>query len=202
MGENKSDKPNSDAVKDSSSQFQNPWKTIGTALKYANNWIRVREDQVIRPDGNPGIYGVVETRMATAVIALTPKREVYLVGQYRYPTKHYSWEIIEGGTEHGEEPRHAAERELEEEAGLKASKWCELGEPVHLSNCYTDEVGYFFLAQGLTSVPARPEGTEVLVIEKKPFSEVMAMVEDGIIKDMLTIVGIYRLERYLRKNKL
>jgi len=102
---------------------QNPWQTKSSRLVYENAWIRVREDQVTCPDGQPGIYGVVETRIATGVIALTPQHEIYLVGQFRYPTGEYSWEIIEGGTEDGEEPLAAAKRELQEEAGLVARTW-------------------------------------------------------------------------------
>ncbi|NLF58413.1 MAG: DNA mismatch repair protein MutT, partial [Candidatus Hydrogenedens sp.] len=51
---------------------QNPWKTLGSRVVYRNPWITVREDEVIRPDGLPGIYGVVETRIAAGVLALTP----------------------------------------------------------------------------------------------------------------------------------
>ncbi|MBA4078861.1 MAG: DNA mismatch repair protein MutT, partial [Cyanobacteria bacterium PR.023] len=37
----------------------NPWKTISQSVVYENPWIKVQEDQVIRPDGLDGIYGVV-----------------------------------------------------------------------------------------------------------------------------------------------
>ena len=54
---------------------QNPWRTLSTRPIYANPWIKVREDQVIRPDGNPGIYGVVEFQSwAIAVVPLTVYR--------------------------------------------------------------------------------------------------------------------------------
>ena len=39
----------------------NPWKTLSSRVVYTNPWITVREDQVIRPDGAPGVatnYGV------------------------------------------------------------------------------------------------------------------------------------------------
>ncbi len=44
----------------------------------------------------------------------------YLVGQYRFPIDQYSWEIPEGGCPEGSTPLEAAQRELEEETGLKA----------------------------------------------------------------------------------
>ena len=180
---------------------RNPWKVVSTEVKYRNPWITVREDQVIRPDGKPGIYGVVETRIATGVVALTPDNRVYLVGQYRYPMEQYSWEIVEGGSDEGEDPFVTVKRELEEEAGLKASEWIQLGDEFHLSNCHSNERGFVYLARGLTEVSKRPEGTEVLQVKTVPFAKLLEMVDSGEVKDGLTIVGALRAERYLAGNR-
>ena len=177
--------------------FGNPWKTLGSRQIYKNPWISVREDDVIRPDGKPGIYGVVDTRIATGIVALTEDRQVYLVGQYRYPTKNYSWEIIEGGSEDNQSALETAKRELKEEAGLAAKNWLQLGDEYHLSNCFSSEVGFVFLASGLTEVGAEPEGTEVLQIKKVSFERAIKMVDTGEIKDGVSIVGLLRAERYL-----
>ena len=173
----------------------NPWKTVSSRKIYENPWIRVREDQVIRPDGTPGIYGVVDSKIATGVLALTPQNEIYLVGQYRYPTQMYSWEIIEGGTDVGETPLQAAQRELREEAGLAAKEWQQLGDEVHTSNCFTSEVGVFFIARNLTEVGHAPEATEVLTLKKATFKDCLAMVDSGEIKDGMSIMGVLRLAR-------
>ena len=180
----------------------NPWRTKSSRIVYENPWIRVREDQVDRPDGSPGIYGVVETRIATGVVALTPDFEIYLVGQYRYPTNEYSWELPEGGTDPGEAPLDAIKRELQEEAGLTAVRWQQLGGEFHLSNCFSSERALVYLAQDLGEVASQPEATEVLTIRKIPLSECIAMVESGEIKDAITIVGIYRIEKFIEKGKL
>ena len=173
----------------------NPWKTLSSQLVYENAWIRVREDQVIRPDGNPGIYGVVDTRIATGVIALTPENEIYIVGQYRYPTDMYSWEIIEGGADDNETPLTAAKRELREEAGIIANSWEQLGDEIHTSNCFTSEIGFFFVARDLTEVGHAPEATEVLTVRKVPFRDCVAMVDSGEIKDAMSIMAILRFAR-------
>src|SRR5690349_3811121 len=39
---------------------RNPWTTLHSRIAYANEWLRIREDAVLRPDGQPGLYGVVE----------------------------------------------------------------------------------------------------------------------------------------------
>jgi 8-oxo-dGTP pyrophosphatase MutT (NUDIX family) len=176
---------------------ENPWKTLGTKLIYTNPWITVREDQVIRPDGGHGIYGVVETRIATGIVALTPQEEVYMIGQYRYPVKEYSWEIVEGGADNGEAPEDAAKRELKEEAGLVAKEFFQLGPEVHLSNCFSAERAVFFMARGLTEVEKAPEGTEVLQVKKVPFTECLSMVRSGQIKDAMSIIAILRSAHYL-----
>ena len=176
---------------------RNPWKRISSREIYSNPWITVREDQVIRPDGKEGIYGVVDTRIAVGVVALTPEHDIYLVGQWRYPLDIYSWEIVEGGTDPGEEPLETAKRELVEEAGLIAESWAPLGPKVHLSNCFTSEEAVFFLAKDLHETEASPDGTEELVIKKTPFQEALNMVETGEISDAMTVIALERMSKQL-----
>lgn len=174
----------------------NPWKTVSSKVVYKNSWITVREDAVIRPDGSAGIYGVVDARIATGVIAMTPEKEIFLVGQYRYPLDVYSWEIIEGGSDSGESAIAAAKRELMEEAGIKASHWEQLGGTIHLSNCHSSEVGYVFLARDLEFHEAKPDPTEVLTLKKLPLAEALVMLDTGKITDGMSIIALERLRRF------
>jgi len=176
---------------------ENPWKRLSTRSIYENPWIKVREDQVISPRGNPGIYGVVETRVATGVVALTDDQRITLIGQYRYPVEEYSWEIPEGGCEPGEEPLVAAQRELQEEAGITALRWEQLGGEVHVSNCFSSERGVLFLAQDLSSGVSEPDPTELLQVQTVTLREALALVDRGEIKDSLSIIAIYRIVRRL-----
>lgn len=169
----------------------NPWRTLSSRKVYQNPWIRVREDQVICPDGSPGIYGVVESKVATGVVAVDGEY-LYLVGQYRYPTEQYSWEIVEGGADDGESPLAAVRRELKEEAGLTASHWEQLGPEVHLSNCFTNERGYLFVAWGLEQGASAPDDTERLEVQRIHRDDVRKMLENGFIVDCMSIVGLYR----------
>jgi 8-oxo-dGTP pyrophosphatase MutT (NUDIX family) len=176
---------------------ENPWKRLDSRTVYANPWMSVREDRVVRPDGKEGIYGVVQTRVATGVVAITPSLDVYLVGQYRYPTDVYSWEIVQGGTDAGEEPIEACKRELQEEAGLIAKTWRPLGGEVHLSNCISSEVGFIFLAEGLTHTESSPDGTEVLHVKTVPLREAIRMAVTGEIVDAVSVIGILLAEKWL-----
>jgi 8-oxo-dGTP pyrophosphatase MutT (NUDIX family) len=168
----------------------NPWQTRESRTIYDNPWIRVREDQVTRPDGQPGIYGVVHFKnLAIGVLPIDDEGCTYLVGQHRYALNQYSWEIPEGGCPEGEAPLDAAARELLEETGLQAVHYELLGR-AHLSNSVSNEDSLFYLATGLTQGIAQPEGTEQLQVRRLPFIEALAMVQRGEITDAISILAI------------
>lgn len=174
-----------------------PWVRLSVRPVYSNPWISVEHHEVVRPDGNPGIYGVVH--FAHAAIGVVPIDEegcTWLVGQHRYPLDEYSWEIPEGGGEPGEDPQGAAARELSEEVGLRASHWVDLGR-VHTSNSVCNETGRVFLAQGLTLGTAHPEGTEQLQIRRVPFDEAVRMAATGEITDCVSVVALFRAKMWL-----
>lgn len=173
-------------------KFSNPWRTVASRVVYDNPWIRVREDEVIRPDGEPGIYGVVHFKnKAIGVVPVDAEGRLYLVGQYRYTLDCYSWEIPEGGCPEGEEPLAAARRELLEETGLEAGRWQLLG-VAHLSNSVSDEEALYYLATDLVQREARPEGTERLECRRVLFEDALGMVLRGEITDALSVLGILR----------
>jgi 8-oxo-dGTP pyrophosphatase MutT (NUDIX family) len=170
-------------------ETKSPWETLASREVYDNAWISVREDAVVRPDGEQGIYGVVHFKNIAIGILAIEGDYIYLVGQYRYPLNRYSWEIPEGGCGEGEDPLAAARRELEEETGLHAANWEKLGE-AHLSNSVSDELAIWFLATGLTQGQHSPEGTEQLKIRRVTFQEASSMAAKGEITDALSLLAI------------
>jgi 8-oxo-dGTP pyrophosphatase MutT (NUDIX family) len=174
----------------------NPWRTLSSERVYENPWIRVREDQVTRPDGELGIYGVVHYKNIAVGVLPVEDGHTYLVGQYRYPLDQYSWEIPEGGCPAGEEPLQAARRELKEETGFEAENWRMLGH-AYLSNSVADEYAVWFLATGLTPGERQPEDGEVLEVRRVPLDKALEMALDGRISDVLSQVALmsYALER-------
>jgi 8-oxo-dGTP pyrophosphatase MutT (NUDIX family) len=170
-----------------------PWTRRSRRVAYENAWITVWHDEVIRPDGADGIYGVVHfANVAAGVLALDDRDRVLLVGQHRYTLEDYSWEIPEGGVPAGETPLEGAQRELLEETGIVAAEWRELAR-LHLSNSVSDERAVLFTATGLTQGLATPDGTEDLAIRWLPFDEVLAMTLDGRITDAMTVVAVERI---------
>ncbi len=170
----------------------NPWTRRSRERVYANRWIEVFADDVLRPDGEPGVYGVVHFQnVAVGIVVLDDEGRTLLVGQYRYPTDHYSWEIPEGGAALGEDTLIAAQRELQEETGYAADHWEEILR-AELSNSVTDERAIAYLATGLREGESSPEGTEVLETRWVPLDEAVRMVRGGEITDALTVLALQR----------
>lgn len=177
-----------------------PWTRTSTRNIYANPWIRVREDAVIRPDGAPGIYGVVEfAHWASGIVAVDAEGRVALVGQHRYPLDYYSWEIPEGGIPKGDDLLSSAARELREETGIEAQRWDALGCLV-LSNSVTDEVAYLFLARVLTQGQPHPDPTEVLQVQWVSLEEACRQALTGEITESITVAGLLRAREFLHRE--
>nr|WP_303652804.1 NUDIX hydrolase [Paludisphaera mucosa] len=163
---------------------------MGKRPVYENPWIRVREDDVVRPDGQRGIYGVVEFKnRAVGVLPVEDDGSVWLVGQHRYPQDAYSWEMPEGGCPADESPEETAIRELKEETGITAGR-LELISTSHLSNSVSDEVAYIYRATGLTQGESEPEGSEQLVVRRVAWDETWRMLREGEITDAMSVIAI------------
>jgi 8-oxo-dGTP pyrophosphatase MutT (NUDIX family) len=177
----------------------NPWTTVSRRPVYENPWIAVREDRVIRPDGLPGIYGVVHFKnAAVGVLPVDDQGRVWLVGQYRYTLERYSWEIPEGGGSPDEPPEAAARRELREETGLAAGT-IELLATAHLSNSVSDEVAYIYRATDLTPGTSEPEGTERLHAHPVDWPVAWEMLRRGEITDSMSVIAL--LHEALRRDR-
>ena len=177
--------------------MRNPWKTLKSTPIYDNPWFSVRRDEVIQPDGRPGVYSVVSAnRLACGILPLWQDNSITLVGQYRYPIDLYTWEIPEGGGPLDVDSIEIAKQELIEETGLVAGQWTDLGS-CHLSNCFLDEICHLYLARDLQQHEKRPDGNEKLTTRRVPLEEAIAMAVDGRITDAISLAGLFRLSRYL-----
>lgn len=181
--------------------MENNWIKLGTTQHYDNPWISVTEDQVINPGGNKGIYGVVHFKnLAIGIIPMDQAGNIYMVGQYRYVSGHYSLEIPEGGGPLGIDPLDSAKRELKEETGLQAKTWEKLFE-MDLSNSVTDEKAIVYLATDLQQGESDPEETEELSVSKIHLNEAYQMVLDGKITDSITVAALFKMKIKLLENE-
>lgn len=174
-----------------------PWIIKETILKYKNPWIEVREDQVTRPDGKSGIFGVVEMKPGISVLALDEEGFVYLTEEFHYAIGKESIEVVSGAIDQGEEAIDAAKRELEEELGIEAEEWINLG---HLDP-FTSVIhspAYLFLAKRLHFGETKQEGSEKIQCKKIPFQDTINMVLESKITHGPSCVLILKAQGYLR----
>lgn len=128
---------------------KNPWITVKRKIVYESPYLRVREDEVIRPDGKKGIYNVVSKGRSNVIIPVSDSGEFYLVGQWRYPISRYSWELPGGKTEGGETLIQTGKRELWEETHLVAKNWRNLGW-LDLLSGVSDDIFDILVAEGVS----------------------------------------------------
>ena len=184
-----------------STEVKNPWTIFSSVEIHETPWIKVMKHDVLNPAGNPTIYSTVHfVNYALGVLALDEDYNSWIVGQYRFPIKQYSWEIPEGGGDKNVDPIQSAKRELSEEAGIEATKWTKIQE-LYMSNSVSDEKAFIYVAQDLTFHDAHPDEDEELKLRKIPFQQLHDMVINGDITDSITIIAVLK-AKYLIDNHL
>jgi 8-oxo-dGTP pyrophosphatase MutT (NUDIX family) len=170
--------------------------------RYRSPWIAVSQHEVIDPSGRPGIYGVIHfVNLAVGIVPLDDDLNTWIVGQYRYPTQTYSWEIPEGGGKRDLPPLESAVRELREETGISARRWTEILR-MDLSNSASDEQAIIYVAQDLDFHAPEPDHNEELALRKLPFAELFGMVMRGEITDSLTVAAVMKVKLMLLEGGL
>lgn len=177
-----------------------PWTITDSKTIYKNSWLSLREDNVIRPDGNNGIFGVVEMKHGVSVLPIDNDKNIYLTKEYHYAIEKVTIEAVSGGIDKGEKKEVAARRELQEELGITARKLIYLGKVLPLTSL-VKITNYLFLAEGLKFSNARPEGTEVIEIVKISMEKAIKWVFDGTICDGTTVALILKAREYFTTIK-
>jgi ADP-ribose pyrophosphatase len=169
--------------------------TLSSREVYKNQWMRVREDEILRSNGKKGIFGVVE-KDDSAIILPIDEGRVWLVEQFRYTIQERALELPQGGWEmEVKNPEELARGELKEEMGLDAAEMTYLG-ALWIAYGFTRQKQHVFLATGLTQTEKEPDPEEHdLVVRSMPVEEFEAMMLNGTIRDNCTVSawGLYLL---------
>jgi 8-oxo-dGTP pyrophosphatase MutT (NUDIX family) len=170
-----------------------PFSVLSTKTVYQNPWITVNEDEVIRPNGAPGIFGTIDYGRGISVVALTQHNTVLLVREFFYVLDTYGLLVPSGNLDKNESALDAAKRELLEEAGAQAATWSQLG-PVDPLTMIIKSPVQLFLAQGATII--QPPEDDLRLVEV-PFDEAHTMALTGTITHAPSCVAILRAKAYL-----
>ncbi len=169
--------------------------TLSSREVYRNRWMRVREDEILRSNGQKGIYGVVEKEDGAIILPIENGR-VWLVEQFRYTIQERTLELPQGTWNKPiEDPEELARGELQEELGLEAAQMTRLG-TMWIAYGFARQREHIFLATGLTPTEKKPDAEEHdLVVHSVPIAEFERMMLDGTIRDECTLAawGLYLL---------
>ncbi len=172
-------------------------ETVATREAYRNPWMVLREDDIRRPDGSPGIYAVVDKPTYALVMPYDGAR-FRLVEQFRYPVGARRWEFPQGTAPDlaDLEPAALAERELREETGLRATSFEALGQ-LDVAPGMSSQRGWVFLATGISEGDADREHEEQDMRSAWFQREnVEQMMRNGVIADAQSIAayGLFLLQ--------
>lgn len=178
------------------------WQTKSSTVVYENPWLFVREDQIVRPSGQDGTYGVVESKSdAVFVVPVDDEGNAYIIQQEHYTTRELAWQCVAGRTD-GEQPEVAARRELLEEAGLDAEEIIILSKARTATGITTFRTT-LCLARGLSSNQQHlDEEEDIKTIRKFPISTIQEMILTGKIANTESIAALLLAFNYLKREEV
>ena len=151
--------------------------------------LNLRCDHVRTPSGRIASREVVEHKSAVGMLAVTDRKSVLLVRQYRYAVHEVTLEVCAGLVEKGEDPFQAAEREMQEELGVKAKNLHKIGD-FYASPGFCTELFTLFAADGLEASSLPQDEDENVSVVELPFDEIPNMIKNGKIRDAKTFAAL------------
>lgn len=173
------------------------WEIRATRTPFTGNKTSVRTDEVVMPDGSVANRDYQVHPGSVAVLALDDKDRVVVLRQYRHPVRQKLWEIPAGLLDvPGENPLHAAQRELYEEAHVKAENWRVLTD-VYTTPGGCDEAVRIFLARELSEADgerfAREDEEADMEHARVPVADLVRGVLAGELHNNCLVVGVLSL---------
>ncbi|MER5492013.1 NUDIX hydrolase [Streptomyces sp. NPDC002490] len=173
------------------------WETRASETPFVGNKTSVRTDEVVMPDGAVARRDYQVHPGSVAVLALDDQDRVTVIDQYRHPVRQRLWEIPAGLLDvPGENPLHAARRELYEEAHLKAEDWRVLTD-VYTTPGGCDEAVRIFLARELSEAEGERYAVEHeegdMTVTSVPLAELARGVLAGELHNNCLVVGVLSL---------
>ncbi|MGW0466232.1 NUDIX domain-containing protein [Streptomyces sp. NPDC003027] len=170
------------------------WQVVATTTPFQGNKTSVRADDVVMPNGTVARRDYQVHPGSVAVVALDERDRVLVLKQYRHPVRMKLWEIPAGLLDvPGENPLHAAQRELYEEAHVKAEDWRVLTD-VYTTPGGCDEAVRIFLARELSEADGErfevSEEEADMELARIPLDELVRGVLAGELHNNCLVVGV------------
>lgn len=168
------------------------WKTLSSEEIYRTPWLKVRRDQVLNHEGKELTYSVIELHGPSVfIVAVNPAGNICMIQNYRYTVDKTMWETPAGFSD-GQNELKAAQRELQEEAGLASDDWTNLG-TLYQANGIANIPFTVFLARNVrTSGTAHGQQEEGITNQQfMSLDKIEAMVKNGEFIESAHMAAIY-----------
>ena len=177
-------------------------RIVSSKVVYRGPVFWITTDRVQEPGGVKVRRDLVHHSGSVVVLAVDDSRSVprvLLERQYRHAAGDYLWELPAGRIDPGENELKAAQRELIEETGYRASRWRRILK-FYASPGFMAETMAVYLATGLQIGAAEPEEDEIIRKRMFPLPAAVNMVLKGTIRDAKTISSVLWLDRAWEKH--
>jgi ADP-ribose pyrophosphatase len=169
---------------------------LSSKMVYQGRVFGVRRDEVIEPSGVRTTRELITHPGSVVVLPVLPDGRILLIQQYRHAAKQYLWELVAGRIDAGETPLQAAERELIEETGYRATKF-RIFLDIFPTPGFLEERMFVLLAEGLTPGEAEPEDDEKIISRAYNHKQLEEMIRTGKLRDGKSIAGILYYLKFL-----
>lgn len=169
---------------------------LSSEMKFDGKLIKVTYD-IANVNGKEAWREVVHHPGASAIVAIDEDNRIIMEKQFRYALNDYLLEIPAGKLDAGEDPLVCAKRELEEETGIIASEWINLG-TIATSPGFCNEVIHLYVAKGLSKGKIHWDEDEYVEVERYTFDELLQRISEEKIKDSKTLSALLLAMPYLK----
>ncbi len=184
--------------------MESSWEILSSRSCFKNKNVEVVEEEIRSPaQAEPRSWTVVKRKRAVIVAAMTAEGKLILIRQERLPIREAIWEMPAGQIDdendlNDDDIAAVALRELREETGFELAeggRLIALGD-YFTSPGFTDERGYFFLAQPVregASGHSRDDSESILDCRAFSAQELQRMIRENEIRDANTLALCSRL---------
>lgn len=172
---------------------------ITTEVVYKGDFLDVRRDEVLLPNGETGTREWINHPGAVVIIPILPNGKISLIKQFRYAARSEFLELPAGKLDEGEDPKACAFRELEEEIGYRAGKMQFIAN-IHPAIGFANEIMSIYLAEDLKKTNYNRDKDEFIELIPTNMEEALNLVWENKITDVKSIIGLLWLKRTKSNN--
>ncbi|HSD99004.1 MAG TPA: NUDIX hydrolase [Patescibacteria group bacterium] len=176
-------------------------KILSSKKVFSAKLFDVKEEILLDHNGKKHTFHDVYAQPVASIIPITPKREIFLINQYRYMHEKHILGIVSGMIEKNETSLQAAKRELKEEAGIIAGQF-ELLAKIELARGTFQQTHFLFLAKDLEIGLQALESDEDISVVRMPLSEAVKKVMIGEIYHATSMIAILMLDKLKSERRL